>query len=462
MTTGEELHPILRMIGALSYLTTILFLIERFYPSDLLVTTYSVFGAILLISAFLFISNVNRFVVSILLIVGSVCFYFEGVSLNTALSGFGKNANLLALFLLIPLIGTFMSTAGYLSALKEKVQEKERQGGQHPYRLSFFLTASIGAILNFGAMALVKRISEESFSSYKDKRITLNIMRAFGFCLLWSPYFVNVGLVLVIFNLSWFDIAGYSILLALFYLMIAWLMFKRISFFNDPIVENEKQINKQSYYNQSLLPFFLFSFVLVFMSFLLYYNLTLDMITIVSLMAVVLPIIWACATKMIRSYIHDVVELVEHSFLRLKNEFAVFISAGYFGMAISQTDIGVQISSLLFTASFGSVYLLTIFIVIIAILLAQIGIHPIIIVTGIGSALSPMKFGVSPEYMALVLLIAWTTSTQISPFSGQVLMASKLMEQPAKVLIKENLSFSAILAIVLTSVLYSFYLIGWL
>jgi hypothetical protein len=450
-----------RILGVLCYVTTILYVMSNFFPSNLLVYTYSVMGGVLLVFSFFYISTVNRLVISVLLIIGSIAFLIKTVPIHTVIIGFGENMNLLSLFLLIPIIGTFMSSAGYLSILKEKVQEREATGAQHPYRLSYFLTAMTGAILNYGAIAIVKRISIESFSSYNDKKLTLNIMRAFGFCMLWSPYFVNIGLILVLFDLSWFDIGGFGFILSSVYLLLSWILFRRISFPDDPIVERKRDrgpIHKQ----QSLVSFFIFCAALICLSFLLDFLLAANMLTVVSLLAVTLPFIWAIFSNVFKSFIQDVSEQVQQAFIRLKNELAVFISAGFFGMALSQTDIGFHISSLLFKASLGSVFLLSIFIVILTILLALVGIHPVIIVIGIGSALSPEKFGVSPEYMALTLLIAWTTATQMSPFSGQVLMTSRLMNLQPIAIIKQNIVFAFLLAGILTTVTYSFLYLGWL
>ncbi|TWI59127.1 hypothetical protein [Halalkalibacter nanhaiisediminis] len=426
---------------------------EHFFQSEKLILLYSIFGAILLVFSLFFLQHISRFIVLTLLIVGIVCYYLEEVSLFDALLGFGENINLLSLFLLIPLIGTFMSSAGYLTALKEMVQEKERKGNQHPYRLSFFLTATIGVLLNFGSMPIVKRIAEESLSAYRDQKLTLTIMRAFAFGMFWSPYFVNVGLVLVLFNLSWLDISGYGFILGLIYLLVCWLMFRKISFPDDPIIEHT-HLEKTYLSQQSLVPLLSFSFTLITLSFLLDYLLEVNMLTIVSILAIILPICWALGTKVISSYIHDVSEQVQSSFFRLKNEIAIFISAGFFGKAISETEIGATISEMLFQSSFGSVYLLSFSIVILAIILAQIGIHPIIIVIGIGSALSPEKFGVSPEYLAMLLLVAWTLATQLSPFSGQVLMASRLMGKPPKMLIIQNIPFVLLLSIILISTIF--------
>lgn len=458
---ATEQHRFIRLLGALCYLTAVLYLTEHFFRSESIMLIYSILGAILLVFTLIFLSHVSRSVVLTLLIVGAICYYLEKVALKDALLGFGENINLLSLFLLIPLIGTFMSSAGYLSVLKEKVQEWERKGSQHPYRLSFFLTATIGTLLNFGAMPIVKRIAEESLSAYQDQKLTLTIMRAFAFCMLWSPYFVNVGLVLVLFDLSWFDIGGYGLVLAGIYLLICWLMYRSISFSDDPIIEHTHSEKKFSS-KQSLSPLLTFSFVLIGLSFLLDYLLDVNMLTIVSLLSIILPFCWAAGTKTIRTFTHDVSEQVQASFFRLKNELAIFISAGFFGKAISETEIGSYISTILFQSSLGSVYLLSFFLVLLAILLAQIGIHPVIIVIGIGSALSPEKFGVSPEYLAMLLLVAWTMATQLSPFSGQVLMASRLMAKPPKVIIIQNLPFVLLLSFILITTIYGFYWFEWL
>ncbi|GAE36145.1 hypothetical protein [Halalkalibacter akibai] len=458
----ETIKMFTKILGVICYLTTVLYLIELFIPSLTLQIIYSLLAAILLVCAFFFLTTINRVIILILLIIGFICLNYENASFLTAVLGFGENINLLSLFLLIPLIGTFMSTAGYLTALKQFVQKRHRSIGQHPYSFSFALTATIGILLNFGSMAIVKRIIEESFSTYQDKKITLMIMRGFAVSMLWSPYFVNVGLVLVLFNVSWFDISGFGLVLALVYLIISACMFKYISFPDDQIKEQKEYRPENSDFSMSLKPFLLFTVALVGLSFILDIMLTVKMLTIVSLLAIMLPFLWATVTGILTSFVQDVTEQVLNSFTRLKNELAVFISAGFLGLAMSQTEVGTMLSLFLFQSSFGSIYLLSLLLVVLATILAQVGIHPVIIVIGIGSSLTPDLFGVSPEYLALILLVSWTVSTQLSPFSGQVLMASKLMEQSTKVIVKQNIIFVCLLAIILPAILYGFHLIGWL
>ncbi|MDG5787267.1 hypothetical protein QA612_07155 [Evansella sp. AB-P1] len=449
----------LKILGVVCYLTALLYLGEHFISSDLLTLIYSLLGGILFVFTLFYIRTLNRVIVLSLVIIGLICFYIENISYKEAVLGFGQNINLLTLFLLVPLIGTFMSTSGYLTALNEKVQVMEGAKGSHPYRNSFFLAATMGLLLNLGSMAIVKRISEESFTSYRNLKLTLTIMRGFAMCMFWSPYFVNVALILVLFDLSWLDIGAYGISLALVYLLVCWIMFKRIAFPDDPVIENNG-LKDENTTSKSLVPFYLFCVVLISMSFIFEYVLDVNMTTIVSLLALILPMIWAIFTNIIKFYIQDVSFQVQTSFFRMRNELAVFISAGFIGLAITETNVGALVSHFLFQASYGSVYVLTLLIVLLSILLSFLGIHPVIIVIGIGSALSPAEFGVSPEYFAVVFLISWAMATQISPFSGQLLMAAQLMGKPTTTIVKHNYQFVIILTFLLSSVAYSFFVFG--
>ncbi|WP_416150577.1 hypothetical protein ACM26V_06280 [Salipaludibacillus sp. HK11] len=453
---------IIRGLGIICYITASLYLINHFFTYSWIVTLYSTLGALLLFFAIFSISFMNRGVVLVLVVIGTIIFAFENVPLEAAIHGFGENISLLSLFILIPLIGTFMSTAGYLTTLKEKVKLREKSGGKHPYRLSYILVATIGPLLNFGSLAIVKKIADESFSSFQERKMTLHMMRAFAFCMLWSPYFVNVGLVLVLFEVSWFDIGGFGFIFALIFMGISMVMLPSISFPEDPIVKNNIGETNSRLEKASLKPMVFFAAVLVVLSLVLDYVLDVNMLIVVSMLAVVLPVIWALFSRLFTVFIFEVYEQVIGAFSRFKNELAIFISAGYFGLALSYTDLGDSLSTLLFNLSFGFVYLFTLFVVVITIALALIGVHPIIIVIGVGSALSPEMFGVSSEYLALTLLLSWTLATQVSPFSGQVLMSSKLMKTSTMIIARENAVFVFVCFLILPIILFCFHFFGWI
>lgn len=443
-------------LGIVCFITAILYLIQVFIPSDLIYTIFSSMAALLLCFAIFTVRLSNKATALTLLSIGTTIFIVQQVEPNQILRGFGQNINLITLFLFVPFLGVIISIGGYLTALKQKVQESEKKRKAHPYVLSFVLTSSIGMILNLGIMPIVYRIAEESFSHFEKKKMGVVILRAFTFCMFWSPFFVNVGLVLVLFDVSWSKIGWIGLLMALIYLMISLIFFKQIRFSTEESISFVKDVdpNNSLDVTKKIVSLLIWSLALLVTSFLLDYLLDVNMLTIVSILALLFPLIWAISIGIVKEYIQTVVQHILNSFDRLKNEIVIFISAGYFGLSLAHTEVGNVVSSFIYDMSFGSVYLMAVLIIILCVILAIVGIHPVIVIIGVGSSLSPALFNVSAEYMAIVLLIAWSLATQVSPFSGSVLMTSSIIKDTPWNVAKQNFLFVLLLIFILPFALY--------
>jgi len=59
-------------------------------------------------------------------------------------------------------------------------------------------------------------------------------------------------------------------------------------------------------------------------------------------------------------------------------------------------------------------------------ILSALGIHPVVTVVLITSVLSPQAMGLSPELLALALMVMWGQGTNISPFSATVLFMARI------------------------------------
>lgn len=455
----ERLHTIL---GVITGLIAILYLIHIFLPSTWLLRVYSTLALVLLVFGAFTVRRGNQIAVILLLIGGFIIFFYHKVEPWFVLEGFGKNINLLTLFFVVPLIGIVISTGGYLTALKHKLLEMQKVKQVHPYRWSAMLTSFMGLLLNLGSLPLIYRIAEESFPSFQKKKMGFVLLRSFVFCMFWSPYFVNVSLVLVLFHLSWVQVGWISLSLASSYLLLTALFFKRIRFENDPIIEQaaEQKKPRAADTKAKMKSLVFWVSALVILSFVFDFLTDIGMLTIVSLMALLYSFVWAFGIGILQDFIHSTVEYVKGSFDRLKNEVVVFISAGFFGLAISYTSVGEFISGLIHQFSFGSVYLLAVLIIVFVMILAVIGIHPVIVVIGIGSSLEPSIFGVSPVFLAANLLMAWALATSISPFSGSVLMASSLSKESPWVIVRHNLAFNLVCLFTLPILLYALHLLG--
>lgn len=449
---------IIYTLGTLCYVTVALYLFNIFFYSTWMETTYSILAALLLLFAIFSVRKSNQIIIIVLLSVGFYLYITEKVDVDTIILGFGKNINLLSIFILIPLIAIYINIAGYTEALKQKIMEIEQKSSSKPYSLSFLLILSMGTVLNLGSMAVIYNIAKRSFANYYQKKLVIIILRAFGFCMFWSPYFVNIGLVLVLFHVSWIEVGWLGIVIGIVYALISAIFFPITNFKDDQFIARKKsQIAKR---DRKLYPLILYGGLLLVISLLLDYFMEVSMLTIVSILGFFYPLIWAIMTKRGKQYVSELISYMKTSFQRLKNEITVFVSAGFFGAALSETNIGDKISEMIFYLSFDSIFIMSIIIILFAISLSMLGIHPVVIVTGIGSALSPQFFGVSPQFMALLLIVAWTLATQSSPFAGSILMASSLVNQSPWEITRYNLPFTLVCTVVLSLLLYSLFIFG--
>ncbi|MFZ4452354.1 hypothetical protein [Salibacterium aidingense] len=447
-------------LGVLAFSAVFLYLISVFYSPLWMETAYSGIAALLLFFSLFRMRTLNRIVVGLLLLIGSSLFLYYNTSFSNVLQSFGENLNLIGLFLLIPFLGILMSEAGYLQALQAFFLEREKNRPSHPYRTGYLLTASMGSILNLGSMPLVYNIGYESFSTFENKTFGLTLLRGFGFCMLWSPYFVNVGLILILYDLSWSQIGGYGLLLAVLYTIIVWCFFRFTRFSREEWISNKQPVlQSRAAIKHSLHRLLAYIIILLLLSFLLELSLPINMLTSVSITALLYPLLWAGCTGLFQPYVQGGVQHVLSSFDRLYNEIGIFITAGFFGEALSLSQAGEWLSVVMMKGSHGIIPILILLLIGTAMLLAFVGIHPVIIVLGLGSSLNPEQFGVHPPFMGLLLLTAWMIAVQISPFSGSVLMASNLMKVSPWKVIQKNAVFIGSLTIVMTIVLS---IIHWL
>jgi hypothetical protein len=119
---------------------------------------------------------------------------------------------------------------------------------------------------------------------------------------------------------------------------------------------------------------------------------------------------------------------------KMKVEMALFLVAGMFGISISSILIGLNLDLpfKIFDWQIASILLF------IFIMLAFIGIHPIITIAIIGDFLG----GVNHTLLALTFLMAWSTTVSTSPFSGLNLTIVARYNFDAKEIFRLNIFYA--------------------
>ncbi|MFB4165940.1 hypothetical protein ACE1TI_19610 [Alteribacillus sp. JSM 102045] len=199
-----------------------------------------------------------------------------------------------------------------------------------------------------------------------------------------------------------------------------------------------------------------FYLLLLLVSFTMEMALPANMLIIVSLLALIYPVVWSICIGLFRQYLQAAYQHVSDSFDRLNNEIGIFITAGFFGQALARSSAGNILAEAILWMSQGLIPLFIVILILSVMLLALAGVHPVIIILGLGNSLTPEQFGVSPAFMGLLILCAWTLSTQISPFSESILMASHLMNERPWIVVKKNISFVLVILMIFTILLSVF------
>ena len=131
---------------------------------------------------------------------------------------------------------------------------------------------------------------------------------------------------------------------------------------------------------------------------------------------------------------------------KMKLELSLFLVAGMFGIAISSILVGLEVTLPfeIFDWKIASV-LLAIFIV-----LAFIGIHPIITIAIIGEFFS----SVNHTLLAVTFLMAWSTTVSTSPFSGLNLTIVARYDFSSKEIFRLNIKYALKMYLVCVMCLY--------
>src|SRR5699024_5763329 len=109
-----------------------------------------------------------------------------------------------------------------------------------------------------------------------------------------------------------------------------------------------------------------------------------------------------------------------------------------------------------------SVFVLILGTIIIVALLSFVGVHQIVTASTIIATVSYESLGIDVMSMAMTLLIAWRFSVTVSPVNPVIsIVTSIIKENPFKIILRWNLPYALILAVVHSLVIYAIHLL-WL
>jgi hypothetical protein len=404
-----------KLSGLLILSSFLVTLYAYFFNNDLLIVS----GILAWISfLILFPSLKNKTIIIVLLILSffAFCFsYFNGFRIDF-IKVFTVNQYLLTL-----LIGV-----GFLRLIASPKKEKSSilPKGKESFIKTYLGVHLFGSVINLSSLILV------ADKMYKKAPLTntqvVLLTRAFASDAYWSPFFVAFAAAITYApNLNTSIILLNGIVLAFFAFLITYFEVLR----NKEFKLDEFRGYPLSF--ESLyLPFVLSLLVLITNHF---YP-EIKVIVLISTYSILMTLIILPIKKGFKQTFSKLNTHIIDELPKMKTELSLFLVAGMFGISISSILIGLNLDLpfKIFDWQIASILLL------IFIILAFIGIHPIITIAIIGDFLG----GVNHTLLALTFLMAWSTTVSTSPFSGLNLTIVARYNFDAKEIFRLNIFYA--------------------
>ena len=365
----------------------------------------------------LFPSIKNKKILIILLILSFVAFFISYLN--------GFKIDFIKVFTVNQYLLTLLIAVGFLRLIATPKKEKTSQlpKGKKSFIKTYLSVHLFGSVINISSLILVadKMFNKAPLSNAQVVLLT----RAFASDAYWSPFFVAFAAAITYApKLDTSIILLNGIVLSILAFLITYY----------EVLNKEFNIDEFRGYPLSFeslyLPFMLALLVLITN----YFFPNIKVIVLISAYSLFLCLFILPIKKGLIQSFFKLAFYVSDELPKMKTEMALFLVAGMFGISISSILIGMnlQLPFEIFDWQIASILLL------IFIILAFVGIHPIISIAIIGDFLS----GVNHTLLALTFLMAWSTTVSTSPFSGLNLTVVARYDFCAKEIFRLNIFYA--------------------
>jgi hypothetical protein len=378
-----------------------------------------------LIAFFGSVSKANRFprIVGIMMMgIGMIVEWNKGTGIEGISEGIILILPLLSLLTLVPLLAIPLRLGGYFESISLLLNHLLHQ----PKKLFTGVTGTLfllSPVLNLGSVKIIHEFLEDL--KFPSAMTAKGYIMGFTTAIMWSPYFASVSLVLHYLDVSFNEYILYGISLGLLSLVVGNILFafwiKR-----HPLVlvgnlgQMDKKVRKQ------LIKLILLILILLAVCLGVESITHWSMMVIVCLMSIFVPLVFGMITFEWKRMVPLFMDYRDRTVPMMNNEIMLFMSAGMLAFAMKGTTVMNEISGVFMFFANQSFFLFALAILLFVLVVSYVGIHQIASVGVLAMQLNPTDLGISNIELALILLLSWSISTALSPFSGLNLMVSRL------------------------------------
>lgn len=431
MSQLSGIRPLDHLFRLIVILFSVLYLINSFVGSPVLTYVGAVLLLIMVCRSFPGLKKTNRRVYTGLFLGGAVLLVWSGAPLSVWAVALMKNASLVCLFTCAPMISLPFFYEDYQSELKVVAQTKMRS------LLGFCLLVGIcshvlGVLISVATITIIYELLSNQAKLYHADDIFLStLVRCYSSSGFWSPAWASMIVINATTGISWLRLIPIGIALSVVYMLMD-LASVKLKMLRQPeryplLTPEPGQEVCWSKIRTMLVLAASMILMIVGMNVVTGW----DLMVIIPVVGLLFPLLAALLQRHMVEYRRGMVQYYANSLTKVQVQIGLYASAGFLGKALQVSGIGERLPGLIprWLANFHVG--LSICLMLIMMLPALLGIHPVVTGTALVSAFVPEAFGMTQMTFVLIILTGWLLSTMWSPFCATCTLASSCSGKPS-------------------------------
>ncbi len=429
------------MLSILGAVAIFLYILSEVFPTLDLSLFISIVSAVIIILTFFKVPRFVQIIGGIFLLLGFIMLIRSGAGWKDMLMSFGPMLNLLTLFAMVPILALPIRLGQYEVGIQSFIKRRVKNSGQL-YTMTSGISYFFSIFMNLATLPMTYyaiRTAADLFSIQKKERfMSRAITHGFAMPLMWAPVTPIVGIVVEMTGVKWVSMLPYVVPLSLFGLFLDWYSGRltarrRNRYHRDTMVDEIAAAEDggavegkgSSRISHILIAILIFNVLIsIFES-----VLSFSFIILVSLLVIPFALGWTLLLKKAAEFKVGLKEHFRSHLLKMKDQFFIFLSAGFFISAIqfSNTDVylntGVQ--------GIMNVIGIEMFIILlpfIPLALAFTGLHPAVGLALLSEALDPQSIGVSPYILTVSMLAGAVAAFLMGPYNATIGLMSSIVK----------------------------------
>ena len=412
-----------------------LYILSSFVANDMLQSFYVILTVTVFFSFWLLLDKNPKIFTAVLLILGMGIHYATSGGGMVLFQGITQNMPLLAILILAPLLSVPLKREGVIGTTVSYLDNLKNNQRNFFYGLSS-VTALVSPILNMGALRIVHGFVENI--KVAPKTLSKSYYIGFAPAVIWSPFFASVGIVIFYLDITYVSYLPVGIAFAFLQMICGILLFGPHA---SKKAETEIINSPQSGTEQKKHVFMLLSYVLFLIVLLISMEQLIhkSMLLLVSIVCLLVPMVWFLLRGSTAIFKNELFLYKDKMLTQTKTEICLFLSAGVFGNAISHTPVKSALEQLMQWATLQSIGILFVLIVVCVTVFAMMGVHQIITVPLILTALISGDIYIHPSLIAFMCIFSWMLSSALSPLNAlNIIVAASVKRNGMMIAYKWN------------------------